>query len=40
VGPEEGPLEAQVVVGLEGAQGLRGAGVQDYEGGACVVMDS
>src|SRR5882724_5781369 len=32
-GPEEGPMVARVVVGLEAAQGLRRAGVQDYEGG-------
>src|SRR5882724_12994339 len=33
-GPEEGPMAARVAVGLEAAQGLQRAGVQDYEGGA------
>ena len=33
MGPEEGPFEAWVLVGQEAVQGLRGAGVQDYEGG-------
>src|SRR5882724_4637309 len=32
VGPEEGLMAARVVVGLEEAQGLRRAEVQDYEG--------